>query len=47
MQTLMIDTYKAVTRLQKKGFTKDQTEALVKIDLIKWMAGTQLAYLRR
>lgn len=64
MQTLVIDTYKVVTRLQQKGFTRDQAEALVsaaqeidlsalatkndlkdlKIDLIKWMVGTQLAY---
>jgi hypothetical protein len=64
MQTLVIDTYKVVTRLQQKGFTKDQAEALVtaaqeidlsaiatkndlkdlKLDMIKWMVGTQLAY---
>jgi hypothetical protein len=64
MQTLVIDTYKVITRLQQKGFTKDQAEALVsaaqdldlsgiatkedlqdlKLDLIKWMVGTQLAY---
>ena len=25
----MIDTYKVITRLQQKGFTKDQAEALV------------------
>jgi hypothetical protein len=29
MQTLVIDTYKVITRLQQKGFTKDQAEALV------------------
>ena len=29
MQTLVIDTYKIITRLQQKGFTKDQAEALV------------------
>ena len=29
MQTLVIDTYKVVTRLQQKGFSKDQAEALV------------------
>ena len=68
MQTLVIDTYKVVTRLQQKGFSKDQAEALVsaaqeidlsafvtkndlkdqlkdlKLDMIKWMVGTQLAY---
>lgn len=64
MQTLVIDTYKIVTRLQQKGFSKDQAEALVsaaqeidlsafvtkndlnnlKLDMIKWMVGTQLAY---
>jgi hypothetical protein len=64
MQTLVIDTYKVVTRLQQKGFSKDQAEALVsaaqeidlsafvtkndlnnlKLEMIKWMVGTQLAY---
>jgi hypothetical protein len=64
MQPLVIDTYKVVTRLQQKGFSKDQAEALVsaaqeldlsafvtkndlnnlKLDMIKWMVGTQLAY---
>jgi hypothetical protein len=64
MQTLVIDTYKVVTRLQQKGFSRDQAEALVsaaqeidlsdfvtkndlnnlKLDMIKWMVGTQLAY---
>jgi hypothetical protein len=29
MQTLVTDTYKIITRLQQKGFTKDQAEALV------------------
>ncbi len=29
MQTLVIDTYKIITQLQQKGFTKDQAEALV------------------
>jgi hypothetical protein len=29
MQTLVIDTYKIITCLQQKGFTKDQAEALV------------------
>jgi hypothetical protein len=29
MQTLVIDTYKIITRLQQKSFTKDQAEALV------------------
>jgi uncharacterized caspase-like protein len=29
MQTLVIDTYKVITRLQQKGFTKDQAEALI------------------
>jgi hypothetical protein len=29
MQTVVIDTYKLITRLQQKVFTKDQAEALV------------------
>src|ERR1700730_12406744 len=29
MQTLVIDTNKLITRLQQKGFTKDQAEALM------------------
>jgi hypothetical protein len=64
MATIALDTYKIITKLQQKGFTKEQAEALVeaakeidlselatkadlaalKIDLIKWMIGTQLAY---
>ncbi len=31
MQTLVIDTYKVVKRLQERGFTKDQAEALVAV----------------
>ena len=29
MATIAIDTYKIVTRLQERGFTKDQAEALI------------------
>jgi len=31
MQTLVIDTYKVIKRLQERGFTKDQAEALVSV----------------
>ena len=31
MQTLVIDTYKVIKRLQERGFTKDQAEALVAV----------------
>jgi hypothetical protein len=29
MATIALDTYKIITKLQQKGFTKDQAEALV------------------
>ena len=31
MATIAIDTYKAIKRLQERGFTKDQAEALVSV----------------
>jgi hypothetical protein len=31
MATIAIDTHKAITRLQERGFTKDQAEALVAV----------------
>ena len=31
MATIAIDTHKVVTRLQERGFTKDQAEALVSV----------------
>jgi hypothetical protein len=31
MQTLVIDTYKVIKRLQERGFSKDQAEALVSV----------------
>jgi hypothetical protein len=31
MATIAIDTHKVITRLQERGFTKDQAEALVAV----------------
>ena len=31
MATIAIDTYKVIKRLQERGFTKDQAEALVAV----------------
>jgi hypothetical protein len=31
MATIAIDTYKVIKRLQERGFTKDQAEALVSV----------------
>ena len=31
MQTLVIDTYKVIKRLEERGFSKDQAEALVSV----------------
>ena len=31
MATIAIDTHKVITRLQERGFTKDQAEALVSV----------------
>ena len=31
MATIAIDTYKIITRLQERGFTKDQAEALIAV----------------
>jgi hypothetical protein len=31
MATIAIDTYKIVRRLQERGFTKDQAEALISV----------------
>jgi hypothetical protein len=31
MATIAVDTHKVITRLQERGFTKDQAEALVTV----------------
>lgn len=49
MATIAIDTYKVVTRLQERGFTKEQAEALVavaqEVDLSMPISETRRIYI--